>query len=222
MTFKLHVGRKNTWASSFSVYKYFQKIPVYLLQLPRLSHFPAVMIHDGSICGFISLLLLSNLKIENIWNVMKVFALFMSTWRQQNPKWRLSCHPKSLDNQTQTLQTQDISVIHKANSSSLSFLWALASLDGANLFSPPKRQICVIPPQADRRLLQNTSNGSCGKLRVHCHLYLLKGKRNVNHGLCEEPQNSSLPSYYNLNMNRRIWMLKSEKKNRVDYSYWLS
>lgn len=138
MTFKLHVGRKNTWAFSFSVYKYFQKIPVYLLQLPRLSHFPAVMIHDGSICGFISLLLLSSLKIENIWNVMKVFALFMSTWRQQNPKWRLSCHPKSLDNQTQTLQTQDISVIHKANSSSLSFLWALASLDGANLFFPPK------------------------------------------------------------------------------------
>lgn len=82
------------------------------------------MIQHGSIRGF-------NLHVAfdqfgNIWNMMKAFVLFMSlwgvkitVWRLCNPKWRRSRHPKSRDNRTQTLQRQDITVIHKTNSCSV-------------------------------------------------------------------------------------------------------
>lgn len=154
------------------------------------------MIQHGSIRGF-------NLHVAfdqfgNIWNMMKAFVLFMSlwgvkitVWRLCNPKWRRSRHPKSRDNRTQTLQRQDITVIHKTNSCSvfpLSFS-QFGCRQPFFFFPLPESQIGVIPPRADRRLLQNTSNGSRHEPRVHCRIYLLKGKRNVNHGLCEKPQN---------------------------------
>lgn len=96
---------------------------------------------------------------------------------------------KSLDNQTQGLQKEDITVIWKTNSCPLS----LSPLSFSHF--PPESQICVILPRADRRLLRNTSKGSHRKPRVYCRLHLLTRKRNVNHHLCEKPQNSSLPNY---------------------------
>lgn len=152
------------------------------------------------------------------WRLLPSFSLMgskNSVWRLWNRKWRSSRHPKPLDNQTQTLQRQDITVIQKNSSRLTPCPLSFSQFGRRQPFFSPESQICVVLPGADRRLLQNTSNGSRRKPRVHCRLYLLEWKRNVNHDLCEKPQNSSLPSY-NLNMNSRNWMLKrGENQSRL-------